>query len=239
MGMLNIARRVVQAFGLDVTRYRPTTLQGYRRQLLLASRGVDRVLDVGANAGQYALELRRFGYCGSIVSVEPLPDAFQALKAHAARDPRWDAVQIAVGARDSSATIHVAANSVSSSLLPMLPTHADIAPESRYTGTQTVAVTTVDAIAAAYRRDAVRTFLKADTQGFEGAVLDGAVGTLPTLVGLEVEMSLVPLYDGAPLFGELHERILALGFTPYGIEPEFIDPVTGRTLQINAVYVRD
>ena len=37
---------------------------------------IDLVLDVGANSGQYALSLRRFGYKNKIISFEPGSEAY-------------------------------------------------------------------------------------------------------------------------------------------------------------------
>ncbi|MEU0217078.1 FkbM family methyltransferase, partial [Streptomyces sp. NPDC006265] len=57
-------------------------------QLILRSR-IDVVLDVGANRGQYAAMLRRFGYRGRIVSFEPLHEPLRTLRRRAAADPLW------------------------------------------------------------------------------------------------------------------------------------------------------
>ncbi len=43
-------------------------------------------------------------------------------------------------------------------------------------------------------------FLKLDVQGYERTVLEGAAATIPALVGLQLETSVVELYDGETLF---------------------------------------
>src|SRR5436190_1656211 len=90
--------------------------------------GLDTVLDVGANIGQYATALRASGYRGRIVSCEPLSDAFAHLQRRAARDPAWAVRQTAVGSEVGTAQINISANSFSSSLLEMTDAHTNAAP---------------------------------------------------------------------------------------------------------------
>jgi hypothetical protein len=51
-------QQLVRRVGVNVTRYPPHT--GWRRQLLPEWLGVDILFDVGANVGQYAVEIRRW-----------------------------------------------------------------------------------------------------------------------------------------------------------------------------------
>lgn len=57
-------------------------------------------------------------------------------------------------------------------------------------------------------------FLKLDTQGSEKRILEGASKTLETIEVIQVEMSLIELNEGAPLFGDvvafLNERNFVL-----------------------------
>ena len=93
----------------------------------------DLVLDVGANRGQFAVELRSIGYRGKIVSFEPLSAEYESLINKASVDPLWQvSPRCAIGDRDGSIKINIAANSGSSSVLPMLELHATAAPESIY-----------------------------------------------------------------------------------------------------------
>jgi hypothetical protein len=59
-----------------------------RRARLLRAYDIDFVVDVGANAGQYAAGLRAAGYAGRIVSFEPLTAPHRALAGATARDPQ-------------------------------------------------------------------------------------------------------------------------------------------------------
>ncbi len=200
--------------------------------------GVTTVLDVGANIGQYASALRASGYHESIVSCEPLSDAFAHLKRRASHDPRWEAVRTAVGAAPGSADINVSANSYSSSLLTMTEAHTTAAPGSQTVATETVPVTTVAELAASRELDPDRTLLKIDTQGYEASVLDGAGPLAGRLAAISLELSLVPLYEGQQLFDDLVARLRAAGYLLYALEAGFGDRRTGRMLQCDGLFVR-
>ena len=107
--------------------------EDYRRLRLLASRGVNLVLDVGGNIGRYALRTRSAGY-RVIVSFEPLRSAYAELSARTATDPEWDCRRQALGSSAGEAEIHVSQNSYSSSLLEIDDRHLESAPESRHVG---------------------------------------------------------------------------------------------------------
>ena len=140
----------------------------------LEHRGVDTVLDIGANVGQFARLLRSAGFLGNIVSAEPLAEAFGELAKRSRKDPRWEAINSAVGAAPGTATINVSANSYSSSLLPIMYEHLHAAPDSKVIGTEEVALTTVAEIVAKRGLRPGSTLLKVDTQGCEREVLEGA-----------------------------------------------------------------
>lgn len=200
---------------------------------------IDLVVDVGANEGQFASDLRTRGYWGNMISIEPIADVHQVLSQFASKDPNWQVLdRCAVGAREGEIELNVAGNSVSSSVLPMLETHSSVAPESVYVRKETVPITTIDKIAARYFGDAKKPFLKIDTQGYEWQVLDGATDTLSRIYGVQMEVSLIPLYEGQRLWLESLRRLEDEGFTLWSIEPAFVDPSSGQTLQLDAVFFR-
>lgn len=232
-------RRALQRLGLDVRRHRPQATPAGRLASMLATHGVQLVFDVGANTGQFARELRDGGYAGRIISFEPLAAAHARLSRQAAGDPRWKVAQRgALGAAEGELVVHVAGNSVSSSALPMLPRHRDAAPDSATVAHERVPMSTLDRVAPAYLAPGEVAFLKIDTQGYEDHVLSGAGATLPAIAGLQLELSLVPLYDGQLDHEAMGARVRQLGYVPWAIWPGFCDPRDGRMLQIDVVYFR-
>jgi len=214
-------------------------LYGARRSDLLKRLSIGLVFDVGAAKGSYGLEIRRHGYVGEIVSFEPLDAAYGLLLTTSKNDPKWTTVKTALGESKSKAVINVAGNSDSSSLLPMLSTHSNAAPQANYVGTQEVNVETLDFLMEGQLYAPSNRFIKIDTQGFEKQVLNGAMRTLASVVAVELEMSLVPLYEGGMLISECIDLMASLGFVPHWLEPGFRDPTTQQLLQMDGIFVRN
>jgi FkbM family methyltransferase len=240
MTLAHAARTWVRSrLGLDVQRY-PQSDPLYGLSLLLAHLEVDLVLDVGANDGGYTRTLRRLGYRGEVVSFEPLPGPFALLRAAAADDTHWDVVRCAVGDDEGEIVVHVAGNDgASSSVLPMLDAHLTAAPAAAYVADEKVPLHRLDGLVGD-RVEGRRCFLKMDVQGFERAVLDGAVTLLSGghVLGVQAEMSLVPLYEGSMLWRETVDRLSGAGYELASLVPGFTDPTSGRLLQADGVFVR-
>ncbi|HUN58304.1 MAG TPA: FkbM family methyltransferase, partial [Candidatus Binataceae bacterium] len=76
---------------------------------------ITEVLDVGANAGQFAVALRCIGFRGAIASFEPIPEVFEAISMKMARDANWSGHNLAIGDREAVLELNVMASSVYSS----------------------------------------------------------------------------------------------------------------------------
>ena len=152
--------------GFDVVPYTGRYFPSKRRIETMRSAGVSTVIDVGANTGQFVDEIRRDGWHGPIMSVEPLPDAYAVLVDRAKRDRLWTTANVAAGAARGVASLNIADNGASSSLLAMNPRHSTSAPGSRVVKSVEVRVETVDSLVA--ERHLGGTFyMKIDTQGYE------------------------------------------------------------------------
>lgn len=210
-----------------------------RRSRLLGHLGITLLLDVGANAGQYAERTRRAGYTGRIVSFEPVAAAYEALAAAAAADRDWQARRLAVGDADGEAEIHVAGNAAaSSSLLEMRERHLASAPEAAYVASERVPTVRLDSTWDQLVTNGDRVWLKLDVQGFERQAIEGAGDRLDEVAAVQTELSLVPLYEGAAGWREIVDLLSARGFELAGIQTGFEDVRTGRTLQVDGIFVR-
>jgi FkbM family methyltransferase len=173
-----------------------------------------------------------------MVSFEPLAQPFAKLKFNTATIANWQAVQMALGDVDEMRSIHVAGNSQSSSFLEMLPQHLAAAPKSAYVGMESVTVRRLDGIIDQYCAASERVFLKIDTQGYEAAVLRGAEQSLARCLGVQLEMSIAPLYQGELLLPELIGEMAKRGFALMDLKPGFFDPRSGKLLQLDGLFFR-
>src|SRR4051794_18594391 len=98
----NMIRSAVNKVGVDVVRYDANRDPRQRLARRLKQLDTDLVIDVGANAGQYARSLRNAGYRGRLVSFEPLSGPFASLSAAAEHDDQWTTIRAAVGAEEGS-----------------------------------------------------------------------------------------------------------------------------------------
>ena len=238
--MLNsVVKRTMRRLGFDLRRYRSATSEAAQFMGMLSAHGINLVFDVGANTGQFGKFLRDNGYGGRIVSFEPLSKAREQLLEASQKDSLWEvAPRAAIGSEDGEIEIHVAANSASSSVLNMLEAHASAAPQSRYIGSERVPLRRLDSIALDYLTSDSVTFLKLDTQGYEDRVLLGAPELIGKTVGLQLEMSMVSLYEGQLLFGDMVNKLKANGFEIWAIWQSFIDSRNGRLLQADVTFFR-
>lgn len=238
--MKDILKKVIRKLGIDIIKFTPEKSEVARIQYLFSHHEIDLILDVGANTGQYVKFVRNLGYSGEIVSFEPLSTAYSKLDSSSRKDPLWKvAPRTAIGNLDGEIEINISANSASSSLLKMLDLHLNAAPQSVYVGSEVVKVSKLDTIAQTYiENDVNSVFLKIDVQGFEIQVLEGASQILPKVKGIQMELSLAPLYEGQLLLNEMLKRMDQLGYELYAIIPGFTDRKTGRLLQVDGIFFR-
>ena len=199
-------------FGLNIARDKrigPLFEKVHLRRFLRHFK-VDCVFDVGANSGQYAEMLRRsVGYQGPIISFEPVPDIFTQLEKKARTDPNWHVEQIALDDRSGEAAINVMREDQFSSLLE--PKHDEVqlfTSANVVTSRKTIRTERLSSVYEKYfdQLRFARPFLKLDTQGNDLKIAREARGILHHFTGIQTELSIKRIYDGAPTFVE------AIGF---------------------------
>lgn len=218
--------RLAGMFGYDLIR-KERNQAIYERVLcnILASYSVDLVLDVGGNLGQFALNLRQYGYKGRIVSFEPVSSCYEHLCQLSAKDGNWKVEKLALGHQKESKVIQVPKSTVFSSLLHAnnysLKKYHDHLQDFKQEPIE------IDTLENYFQQKNLplsqRIFLKIDTQGYDMNVLIGAQSLLPNFVGLSTELSFISLYDSAPRYTEVLNFLDSQNFSIANIFPVTFD----------------
>jgi FkbM family methyltransferase len=234
MGILHHLRLGINRIGLDVSRLSDRT------QLVYNYFNADIVLDVGANHGQFAQSIRKLGYQGDIVSFEPLIVAHDELMKNSNADNFWSVhPRCALGETNSFREIHVSKNSVSSSFLNMRPSHIEAAPDSVYDHEERVEIIKLDDVFDSYLGARQVAALKIDAQGYEEKVLEGSKKSLKSISIVQLEISLIPLYEDTRNLNWYLEYFANLGMHLWDVIPGFRHQDTGQLLQVDGIFVKD
>jgi hypothetical protein len=78
--------------------------------------------------------------------------------------------------------------------------------------------------------------IKIDVQGYEDRVLRGGPMTIGKAKYCVIEMSMLPLYEGGPLFDDIYGMMRTMGFRLVGITGD-LRGRSGRQLQADGIFV--
>lgn len=209
---------------------------------LFTVQAVDCVFDVGAFNGHFGRFLReKVGFKGTILSFEPQPAPFRVLEHWSRRDGRWHAFPFALGANAGEVEMHVMSKLWFSSMLaPSASTPKEMVNHNTPVGTIRARVERLadyyDVLAAAH--GFARPFLKLDTQGFDLEVLQGALPRIAHFVGLQSELSIIPIYVGMPDWKTALAEYCKAGFDLTAFFPVSRDRQL-RAIELDVVMVRN
>jgi FkbM family methyltransferase len=205
------------------------------------------VADIGARDGLHA-RWRAVERALHLVAFEP--DGVEARRLEAAiasRGATADVVTAALAGTDEPHELRLTTSPGCSSLLEPNREVLDRFPDAaRFDVVERPIVTTTTLDAVLQQRGLRLHFAKIDVQGAALAVLDGGPTAVAEMVGVEVEVELVRMYQDQPLFGAVHERLLDAGLELIDFRPTYwrrteVAEVTGTKGQIifaDALYLR-
>ena len=171
----------------------------------------DFIIDVGANRGQFSLISRMAKPHVPIIAFEPIPNEGEAFRRVTAGLNDIQLHVMALGDKAGDAEIHLSRSVDCSSLLPIGEMQRKLFPRTSETGTLKVSVKRLDDFEPAWEKHS-RILLKIDVQGFELAVLKGAVETLKKCAYVYVECSETELYVGQALYSDVADFLKQRGF---------------------------
>jgi|ERR1700674_202733 FkbM family methyltransferase len=236
--------RLIRSFGYVLVpswRYAPNTLEAHLRELFELL-GISCVIDVGANTGQYRDFLRyQVEYKGWIVSFEPVKANLETLERKVATDRHWRVFRCGIGAANATAEINVMRDTQFSSLLA--PDHTVVQQYKRENEVMYREQITVRRLADVFpelKSEGLpidHCYLKTDTQGYDLQVLEGAKPILGNVLALQLELSVMAIYQGMPTLAEALAVNRQLGFDATGFFPISRDKHR-RLIEVDGVFTR-
>lgn len=215
--------------------------QGLFLSRLLRTHRISTSVDVGANRGQFAEMIRRFGFEGDIVSLEPDEGSAAELRRRAEQDAHWRVLQVAAGQTGAEAQLNRFPDSTFNSL--HLPNEAGMVlfQTMRVEPTRSpVRLTTLDDLLESGELGACDPpiLLKTDTQGSDLAVLKGASRLLERCQVVVTELALKPIYSGAASGWSTYRLLRKSGFRLASVHDVSNDAESGELIELNGVFVR-
>lgn len=204
---------------------------------LRTSGGISTILDIGANNGEFAEYLATFFNAKQTIAIEPLPGCAAQVRQRRKTIKNLTVLECAVSDCEGRAVLFENPYAPASSLLPVSKNSTEEFPQTA--GEQKavgVAVHRLDGLINANILDK-EVLLKIDVQGLEDKVIRGGEKTFRAAKFVLVEMSFVPMYEGQPLFEEVHALLADIGFRFAGIKNQIESPTTGQPLFMHCLYL--
>ena len=234
-----IVKQIMEAFHL---RNKQPVIEGFKetdpKWKWLGQLGINTILNIGSNEGQFASELRRHIPNAKIYCFEPLPEPFKKLETYFSNDFNYQGFPYALGKKDEVVTMYHNEYSPSSSMLKMNEVHKKHFDFAKQEVEITVVIKKLDDLQS--QLDIISPLLVTlDVQGFEADVIEGGMETIKRADIIITEVSFTKLYEHQPLFNEIYSVLKRLGFVYAGNFDQLISPVSFEILQADAIFVKD
>ncbi|MFN8346813.1 MAG: FkbM family methyltransferase [Spirosomataceae bacterium] len=232
--MKTLLKKILALFRLEINR-RPISEE--KKRQWIQDFGFKSVLDIGANQGFFALEIRESLPSAHIHCFEPLPGCFKQLSLRTKKDSLITCYNIGLGENDGLLAMNENDYTPSSSLLEMSELHVKNFPQTKHTTQTQVEIKRLD---DCLKADTLPSpvLVKIDVQGFEDKVIKGGTTVLQKADAMIVEMSFVPLYQSQPLFHDIYKLLEALGFEYRGAYNQLYDSENGTILQTDGIFMK-
>lgn len=172
------------------------------------------IVEAGAADGSDTAVLARRYPQAQIIACEPASRSFDMLVKATEHLPNVTRRKLALGAAVGTAELHLAcaegSGSADSSSLLAPTLHEEIYPHVKFQGTETVEVTTLDALTQSL--EFTPTFLWLDLQGAELLVLAASPRVRSSVRAIYMEVCRVSMYEGMPTYPTVVEQMKKWGF---------------------------
>jgi len=232
-----LVKSALHAAGLDVVRVNQSphyTLLGLKHL------PIKTVIDVGANQGQFAVQISKVFPDAELYCFEPLAEPFAELQRWAKTQRQQQRVKVfnvALGEKEEERTMFLhTTHSPSSSLLQSTDVCSELYPQTQAQASVTIKLMTLDGVlgGAMLKPDVL---IKLDTQGYEKQVIIGGSETFRRAAACIIEVNLFRLYEDQPSFVELVSLLDQYGYRYAGNLEQTYDK-QGKVVYVDAVFLK-
>ena len=199
---------------------------------------IDCFIDIGANYGQTALEIMKWGYKNEIISIEPVKECHDKLIENSKKYPNWKVLErMAIGDFDGQTDINVSEATDLSSIMEPTDLLTNSYTKVKKKHSESVPIKKLDTVFKNFETNK-NIFLKIDAQGYDYKILSHSKEFVNRVKGIMVEASLKPLYKNQESYLSYINYLNNLGMKPHMITERSFSRINKQQLQIDLVYFK-
>jgi len=235
----SLVKKAFNRFGYEIKKIDKSAATGFDFWVWLKkTQNIRTVIDIGANDGAFGQFIARYFNATSVYAFEPLPSCIPEIEKRFSNISNLKIFNVALSNYTGSETLYLNSYAPASSLLRVSDISKKEFPQTVGERPITVKVAQVDDIIDA--NSLIKNiFIKIDIQGMEDRVINGGKNVFSAAKCILVEMSFVPMYEGQPLFEEVHTLLVDLGYRFAGIKNQINSEKTGRPLFCHYLYLKN
>ncbi len=170
------------------------------------------ILEAGAHVGFDTAQMAMVFPMAKIHAFEPIPHLFEKLRENTANFKNVSTYHVALGQSTGQASINVSEGEVEASSSLLTPKdHIQLFPNIKFEKSLIIDTITLDEWAIANKINRID-FMWLDMQGYEITALEAGLNILGTVKTIFIEVSLVEMYENAPLLHEIEAWMNKHGF---------------------------
>lgn len=225
-------KKLLNKLGYDIKKYHPIF------ETTIKPLGIKTIIDVGANDGLFAKEMRKNFPDAFIYCFEPLKDCYETLLSTMSDDKNFKPFNTALGEESGIVEIQKSSFHPSSSILTMANLHKTLYPKSKDISIEKIKIERLDKIIENEKLNQ-ELLIKIDVQGFEDKVILGGGNTIKKAAIVIIETSFVTLYENQPLFNDINKLMDNLGFSYYGDLQRHYSKITGKLIYEDSIFINN
>jgi len=233
----SIVKQAFGRFGYELKKIDKSAAVGFNFWVWLRkTQNIRTLIDIGANDGAFGAFIARYFSVDSTYAFEPLPFCIPQIEKSFSNVPNVKVFSVALSDYTGTEQLYQNSYAPASSLLRVSDTSKEEFPQTSGETPITVPVVPLDDVLDVDKLNK-DIFIKIDVQGLEDRVIKGGKKVFSAAKCVLVEMSFVPMYEGQPLFEEVHAHLVELGFRFSGIKNQINSEKTGQPLFCHCLYM--